>query len=70
MVLSAVPLLCTVAWLQENPLAEKRVRLREEVRAADPFDHGGNEGDDCAGGSELGWLEGGADGGGTGQGDY
>ncbi len=40
--------------IKNNPLAEERVRLREELRESDPLevDHHGDE----AGG--LGWLEG------------
>lgn len=58
-----------VFGLKDNPLAEERVRLREELRASDPLESTsrGNEDDDC--GAGLGWLEGGASGD-VGQGDY
>lgn len=54
------------AW-KDNPLAEERVRLREELQASDPLDDRGNRDDNC--GVGLGWLEVGTSDDG-GQGDY
>ena len=53
--------------LKDNPLAEERERLREELRASDPLDARGSRCDD--GGVGLGWLEGGESDD-AGQGDY
>lgn len=49
-----------VCFGKDNPLAEERLRLREELRASDPLidSSAGNEEDDC--GAGLGWLEVGA----------
>lgn len=58
---------CSTICLKDNPLAEERVRLREELRASDPLDNRGS-GDDN-GGVGLGWLEG-EESDDAGQGDY
>ncbi|CAM9408851.1 unnamed protein product [Pylaiella littoralis] len=60
---------CRPPAQQENARAEERERLREELRAADPFDNDGHGGEAVGGGSALGWLEGGVDDN-AGQGDY
>lgn len=68
--MSSVRLACAIMFCcpKDNPLAGERMRLREELRASDPLDNNGGNGDnDC--GVGLGWLEGGACGG-AGQGDY
>ncbi|CAM9326520.1 unnamed protein product [Ectocarpus fasciculatus] len=54
----------------KNPLAEERVRLREERLAADPLEAAASLGDESAqGGGGLGWLAG-VEGDATGNGDY